>query len=217
MLDFLVSISLIDKISLCLIIIASLMIAFSFVINKKVATDVNKGNPPETLKHFPVHKASPGQYLETKNKVNHFIDLLATDHKNIELKLNEADLNNLYSKGITIDIYQPGRYFYYSIQEDYILEKMIEWPLFLVPKPYNVRERIIHFNHLIQNDKVMNEKFATLPLSKSSLILFIFGASRSPAFLSYKFDETVEYQRAITLIEKLKNVVISNYFLILTA
>jgi hypothetical protein len=72
MLDFLVSLSLIDKISLFFITIASLMIVFSFIINKKVAIDVNKGNPPETLKNFPVHQASPEQYLESKNKVNHF-------------------------------------------------------------------------------------------------------------------------------------------------
>jgi hypothetical protein len=193
------------------------MIVFSFIINKKVTIDVNKGNPPETLKNFPVHQASPEQYLETKNKVNHFIDLLATDNKNIELSLNENDLNNLYSKGITIDIYQPGRYFYYSIQEDYILEKTIEWPLFLVPKPYNTRKKIIYFDRLKQHKKVGKEEFSTIPLSKFALILFIFGASRSPALLSYKFDETVEYQRALTLIGQLKKIEISNHFLILTA
>lgn len=217
MLNFIGSLGLVDKISLFLIILASLMIAFSVVISRKIISDIKKGKIPDTLRNFPVHKTNSKKYLETKNKVNHFLDLLATDHQNIELKLNEADLNNLYSKGIIIDKYQPGRYFYYSIQEDYILEKMIEWPLFLVPKPYQTREKIIYFNNLKQYDKVENEEFATLSLSKSALILFIFGASRSPALLSYKFDETVEYQRAITLIEKLKKVEISDYFLVLTA
>ncbi len=53
------------------------------------------------------------------------------------------------------------------------------------------------------------------PLGKSSLILFIFGASRSPAFLSHQYDESVDYQRAITVIEKLKSIEISDNFLIL--
>ncbi|MBZ8180919.1 hypothetical protein [Oscillatoria salina] len=217
MLNLLENLSIDDKLGLFSILCILSILVFSGTINRKIIFDVRQGKIPEALRNFPVHQTHPDSYLETKSKLSHFLDLLAADNKNIELQLNENDLNNLYTKGIQINKYQPGRYFYYTLQEKSICELMFEYPVILSLQSYITRKRIIYFEGLKQYDKVMDEKFASLPLSKSSLILFIFGASKCPAFLSYDFDKTIEYQQAMILIDKLKSIEINDYSLILKA
>ncbi|NET89919.1 MAG: hypothetical protein F6K45_17795 [Kamptonema sp. SIO1D9] len=223
MLNLLENLSIDDKLGLFSILCILSILVFSGTINRKIIFDVRQGKIPEALRNFPVHQTHPDSYLETKSKLSHFLDLLAADNKNIELQLNENDLNNLYTKGIQINKYQPGRYFYYSIQEKYIRELMFEYPVILSLQSYRTREKIIYFeglnqrNQLIFDSKMIKEVVSTIPFSKSSLILFIFGASKCPALLSYDFDKTIEYQQAMILIEKLKSVEINNHYLIFKA
>ncbi len=147
MLNLFENINIIDRISLIAIILSSPVIIYSIWTYQKIIYDVKKGEIPEALRDFPVYKASPDSYLEAKNKVNCFVDLIVANSKSLEMVIDQDDLNNLYTKGFTPNKYQPGRYFYYAFQENCICEKMIQWPVFGL-SAYNVRERIIYSEKL---------------------------------------------------------------------
>ncbi|NET89920.1 MAG: hypothetical protein F6K45_17800 [Kamptonema sp. SIO1D9] len=223
MLNLLENISILDKIFIFAILIGFLMLAFSLLINPKIVANLKSEKVPKPLQNFPVHQTNPDSYLATKSKLDRFLDLLVADEENIELQLNQSDLNNLYTKGIQIDKYKPGRYFYYSIQEKFIRELMLEWPVIIGLTSFKTREKTIYFedlnqrNQVVYSSKMIKDVVSTIPLSKSGLMLFLFGASRSPALVPNKSSANVEYQRAIILINKLKSVEIKNHYLILKA
>jgi hypothetical protein len=188
----------------------------------------NQSKIPQALLNFKTHNASPLFYSETKNRVENFINSSLQDEI-VEIILNEDDINSLYTKGISLNKYKPGTYLYFEFQENLILEKLVEWPNFFGPNGCRTRIRSISFD--LENGKlvtktkileeygrVMNEVEDSFSLSGSPLILFILGASHTPLFpSSLLFDtnsaQTIEYQRALKILEKLKNVKVENFCL----
>ena len=187
--------------------------------------NLNKGNIPPIIKDFPDYDTSPSAYLETKNRLENFLSLALTEQK-VELTLSENDINNLYTKGINLNKHEPGKYLYYSIQENSILETKIEWPFFLDSKPCHRRKKIIEFSskqgELLENSRVIerynqpvNDSLISKSLDSSPFILFILGVSDKPSYLPFKYTQTVEYKRAITLLEKIKTIEIKNSYLVI--
>lgn len=222
MLNFLNNFSWLEKIGFFLFAYFLYSNIISFVRYRKTTFNLNNGNIPNCLENFPVHKTSPDAYLKSKSKVERFKDLALAGQKN-KLQLSQNDLNNLYTKGITLNKSSPGRYLYYQIQDNVILEKLIEGFLFMAPKTYRTRVREVSFSSQESNGYIrvieeygrkMNEKKQEFPFYTSTLLLFTFGGLRSPDSTFYKHKETVEYQRAMALLEKIKSVEISNENLI---
>lgn len=114
---------------------------------------------------------------------------------------------------------------YYCIKEDCILEREFEWSLDLfaiVIKPCRERTKTIYFDRLTQYDAVVegfgkrsfDKTSPVASLSSSTLIFFLLGGLKSPEFF-LRFEETIEYKKAIVLLEKLKSIEVSNGYLIL--
>ena len=91
--------------------------------------NLNQDNIPPIIRDFPDYDTSPSAYLETKNRLENFLSLTLTGQE-VELKLSENDINNLYTKGIILNKHEQGNYLYYSIKENSILKTKIEWPFF---------------------------------------------------------------------------------------
>lgn len=223
MLDFLNNFSWLEKTGFFLFAYFLYSNIVSFARYRKTTFNLNNGKIPNCLESFPVYTTSPDAYLESKNKVEKFKDLALAGQKT-ELQLSQNDLNNLYTKGITLNKSSPGRYLYYQIQDNVILERLIEGPLFMAPKTYRTRVREISFSNQKLNGYIrvieeygreMNEEKQEFPFFTSTLVLFTFGGLRSPDSTFYKHEETVEYQRAMVLLEKIKSVEISSGHLIL--
>ncbi|NJO96441.1 MAG: hypothetical protein HC764_10800 [Pleurocapsa sp. CRU_1_2] len=220
---FLNNINWFEKIGLFLFALFLYSNIVSFIRYRKTTFNLGKGKIPGCLEDFPVHTTLPEAYLKSKDKVKQFTDLLITGQQG-ELKLSQDDINNLYTKGIILNKYTAGRYLYYQIKDNIILERLIEGPLFLSPKSYRMRIKEISFssNNLERYSRIieeygrkMNEEKQIFSFYTSTLILFIFGGLRSPDCTFYKHEETVEYQKAMILLEKIKNIEIDDDYLIL--
>lgn len=225
MLTLLNNLSWLEKIGLFLFAYFLCSNIISFIRYKRTTVSLGQGKIPDCLENFPVHTTTADAYLQSKNKVERFINLALTEQQT-ELKLSQDDLNNLYTKGIILNKYTPGKYLYYQIQDNVILEKLIEGPWYLPPVPYRTRKTefsfskidLKQFSRIIEEyGKPMKGEQQSFSLSISSLILFIFGASISPDTLPLKFRKTVEYQRAMVLLKKIKSVEVNNGHLILKA
>ena len=212
-----------ENIGIALFIYFICLNIISIIKHKKIVVDINNGKIPEIVENFPVHNTSSNAYLASKNKVEQFINS-ALIGQHTELKLTQDDLNNLYTKGINLNKYTPGRYLYYQIKDNFVIEKLIEGPLYIPPNPYRSRKTEFSFSNseLKQHSRIIEEyekpikgSLETFPLSISSLILFILGASNSPDKLPLKFNKTVEYQRAMILLEKIKSIEVDSGYLIL--
>ena len=116
----------------CLLISTSFLVflsTISFVRYKVFMYNLNQDNIPPIIRDFPDYDTSPSAYLETKNRLENFLSLTLTGQE-VELKLSENDINNLYTKGIILNKHEQGNYLYYSIKENSILKTKIEWPFF---------------------------------------------------------------------------------------
>jgi|GEM_PF-4405039 len=210
-----------DKPYLIILVPAIALFLFQYLGGWKIILDVNKGKPPRKLKDFPSIETSEVDYKQVQYKIRSFCDS-ALKNKTIELSLNEFEINTLAVKGSLLNKYIPGEYFYYQIKEDSIIEKMIIWP-FLSAKGYKYRERWIYFVTKTQlwertqvfDGTLMEPYEKTLPISYSSLIVFVLGGSKTSASLTLNAKQTVKYQQALNIIEKLRNVEIKQGFLIL--
>ena len=109
MLNFLNVFSWIEKIGFFLFVLFLYSNIMGFIRYRKTMFDLDRGKMSSHLELFPVHNASPDAYLNSKNKVESFENLAFTERKT-ELKLSQDDINNLYTKGITLNKYTPGRY-----------------------------------------------------------------------------------------------------------
>lgn len=223
MLFFINSFNWMEKIGIALFVYFIYLNIISIIRHKKIVVNINNGKIPEVVESFPVHTASFNAYLASKNKVEQFINAVLIE-QHTQLKLSQDDLNNLYTKGINLNKHAPGRYLYYQIKDSFIIEKLIEGPLYIPPNPYRSRKTEFSFsnNELKQFSRIIEEyekpikgKLESFPLSISSLILFILGASNCPDKLPLKFNKTVEYQRAMILLEKIKSIEVDSGYLIL--
>ncbi len=100
---------------------------------------------PDKIRNFPVCNASIESYQKSWQKVEYFITDTSNDNA-AELRLDEADINNIHLKGHLIDKYHtsinlismsfpilfprysPNIYFYFELQNNGILERKIEYP-----------------------------------------------------------------------------------------
>jgi hypothetical protein len=211
------------------IILLSLIQYFNY---RKIILDVEKGRIPKKLAEFPTHMTSKSSYNRVKNKTRVFIDLVLEDQKT-KLILNEDEINTLYSKGISLNKYLPGHYFYYEIKNNLVVEKSIAWPYFSI-KGYKYQTKNIYFefDSTIQekypdvntNIQEKNELFdgslmephdIKIPISYSPLISFVLDGSSSSALLFPSDTKTVEYQRFLNVLEKLKKIEVQEGSLIL--
>lgn len=224
---FLNNLSWLDKIGLFFAVLCVYSNIIGFIRYRLTLFNLSKGKVIKSLEEFPVHTTSPDGYLTSKKKVEEFANSLLTGQK-AELSLNQEDINNLYTKGIVLNKYITGKYLYYQIQKDLIIEKLIEGPVFFFfsSNPYRARTKEISFSHqklecyrriTEEYGRKIKETKQSFPLDASVLILFILGGLRSPDGTFYGYQETVEYQKATSLIKKINSVEISNGHLILRA
>lgn len=100
---------------------------------------------PDKIRNFPVCNTSIESYQKSWQKVEYFITDTSNDNA-AELRLDEADINNIHLKGHLIDKYHasinlvsmsfpilfprysPNIYFYFELQNNGILERKIEYP-----------------------------------------------------------------------------------------
>jgi len=189
---------------------------------REVNNDLKNGKLTEAIENFPVHKTSLDAYVKSKDKIDNFIELLSKD-KSTELILSQKELNDLCRKGKIVNKYISGKYVYYEIKENKIVENLIEGPFILPPNPYFTRTKEIYFsaNKLEQYFKIIEENgkkinYQTPPHSLDSpLILFILGVSETPDKFPFKFRKSSEHLKGLVLLNKLKNVEIKNNNLVL--
>ena len=141
-----------------------------------------------------------------------------------QIILDENDINNIYTQGITLNKLIPGKYLFYEIKDNFILEKSIKWPSPGSPQNicFGISEIQFKIDEIIEKPialyKVIEErgiKFhneASLrSLNQFPLILFIFGGSQQPD--SWRKSTTIEYQKALAIIERIQSIKINNGYL----
>ena len=216
--------SILDIITVVLFIIGSPLILITYFNFSKISSSVQTGKYPQFIIDFPICETTHNHYLRTKGKVDVFSNL-AIENQEAELKLNEFEINTLYTKGIVVNKYLPGRYYYYCLKSDSIIRKMLVWPSFNL-SGYQLWSRRIKFAK--KNDclkevslglegfpKPKEEDAMTVDISRAPLVLFIFGISISPICYITSGIEPNEYEKVVSIISKLKDIEIKDGFLIL--
>ncbi len=200
-------------------------IAYQLFSMHRMESSIIKGkNIPPNLNDFPIHQSSLTEYENSKRKIEVFKNSVLRENFDAQIILDENDINNIYTQGITLNKLIPGKYLFYKIKDSLILEKSIQWPSPGSPKNICFRISEIQFkiDETIEKPialyKVVEErgiKFhneASLrSLNQSSLILFIFGGSEQPD--SLKKSATVEYQKALAVIEQIQSIKINNGYI----
>lgn len=194
----------------------------------KVTEDIKSGkSTPKVLIEFPIHETSPQDYLLTKKKIEDF-SIAALDNQTTTLTLNAYDLNNIYTKGINLNKYIPGNFFYYEIKDNIIVESILEWPSLVFLAVCSTEKRTISFNvednivletsKIIEIDgrQINNKNYnITAPLVYSKIISYIFGGIKSPSDAPGFSSDAAEYQRTLRLMGKIKSIEIENNHLII--
>lgn len=195
----------------------------SLIKARETDSTYNSKSIPDFLMDFPNHDTSNEAYLKVKNKIERFINLVLSDRPAM-IEISEQEINDLHTKGIAINKKNPGKHLYYKISNSSIIEYLVEFPVKLSKKTYRkrIKERIYlkddlnEYTRIIEeNNLKLAEKLQPLSLKKSTLLLFIFNGLRSPDSVFYKFKETLEYQKAASIIEKIDSIEISNNTLII--
>ena len=194
---------------------------------QKVRNNLQEGLLPEEIENFPMHETSQEEYQEVKAKVDSFRKLLL-ENDFTELVLNQGELNDLVLKGEQICKYAKGIYSYYEIQENRIIEYLIEGPSYLPPNPYFTRTKEIYFftsrgkpqqYHKIikENGRNINYQISPYSLDKSSLIFCILGISPSPDRFPFKFRRSLEFEKGLDFVNKVRSVQVLNGTLVIKA
>ena len=169
---------------------------------------------PKSIAKFPTFQTSRNSYIKTTEKVNHFINSI-TKNNDAELELTAQEINHLHAKGISTDIYLPGKYLYYEIEDSCIIQHLIEWPIFSI-RPYNQINKKICF--LMNEDNIkFSSKYIEIyskpeesesyinDISFSPLIIFILQGSSDPSRIPFDFDaDSEEYKKTMKLVDKIK-------------
>jgi len=187
-------------------------------------SDIKKGKIPKILQQFPTHTSSQEEYTRIKSKIEKFSSCCLDDKQSI-LQLNQSEINTVYTQGIDLNKYKPGKYFYFEIQRDKIIEHIIEWPAlgpaftlcYFEKKEiwYSSQGKVIeHQNYLESQESSLSKEEIRLPIQYSALIVFIFGGSISPDDFA-DFSNTVQNQKAEKILERLKKVEVKDGILII--
>lgn len=207
-----------------IIVASSTLLLASYLVVQKKRADIRKGKIPKILQQFPMHTSSQEEYTKTRLKIENFSSYCLEYQQSI-LKLNQSEINTIYTQGINLNKYKPGKYFYYEIQNDKIIEYMIRWPAsgpaftlcYFEKKEiwYSSHGKVLeHQNLLGTQENSLTREEIQLPIQYSALILFIFGGSKSPEGFT-DFSKTVQYQKAEKILERLKKVEVKNGILII--
>jgi hypothetical protein len=117
-----------DKLYLLILPFLTIYIGFRLTLIYKTYSEIKDGQKiPKAILDFPVYQSNQEEYRTSKLKIESFL-CAAVENRQFNLSLDQHDLNNLFYKGLNFDKSVPGSYFYYSIEENYILEKCIQWP-----------------------------------------------------------------------------------------
>ncbi len=209
-------------------IVSFLFLAVNFLYIRKVTEDIKSGNSqPKILVEFPIHKTSQQKYLATKKKIEYF-SITALENQASTLTLNADDINNIYTKGINLNKFTPGKFFYYQIQDNLIVETRMEWPSLVFMSVVSTETRTFSFS--VNNEVVLEtSKFIktnigeinddkyniTAPLIYSKIISYIFGGIKSPSDAPGFSQDAAESQRTVKLIGKIKSIEIKDDSLII--
>ncbi|MDC0831957.1 hypothetical protein POG22_02885 [Geitlerinema sp. CS-897] len=207
-----------------IIVASSTLLLVSYLVIQKKQSDIKKGKIPKVLQQFPTHTSSQEEYTKTRLKIENFSSY-CLEHQQSILQLNQSEINTVYTQGINLNKYKPGKYFYYEIQNDRIMEYMIRWPAFgpaftlcyFEKKEiwYSSQGKVLeHQNLLGTQENSLTKKEIQLPIQYSALIVFIFGGSISPDGFT-DFSKTVQYQKAEKILKRLKKIEVKNGILII--
>lgn len=203
--------------------------AYELFFMQKLELDVaRRRNIPQTLVDFPIHNGFLSEYEISKQKVEEFKFAVLAGDENIQLSLSQVDINNLYTQGMTLNKYIPGNYLFYTIEGNFVVEDSIRWPDPGSPNAIWSRRSLLSFTFseddgkLVMRNKVITERelsFDSKPsvysLKNSSLILFIFDGSKEP---NRRVETTtVEFQKALSVIERIRYINLENGCLTITA
>lgn len=203
-----------------------LFLAANFLYVRKVTEDIKSGkNIPKVLVEFPIHETSTQDYLATKKKIEDFF-LATLNNQVTNLTLNADDLNNIYTKGINLNKYIPGKFLYYEIKDNTIVESKLEWPSpdFLTvcytekrTITFHLKDNIVlETSKLIEVDnRQIKDETITAPLVYSKIISYIFGGIKSPSDAPEFSSDAAEYQRTLRLMGKIKSIEIEDNLLII--
>ncbi|PPT10832.1 hypothetical protein CKA32_006448 [Geitlerinema sp. FC II] len=171
-----------------------------------------------------MHTSSQEEYTKIRLKIENFSSC-CLDRRQSILQLNQLELNTVYTQGINLNKYKPGKYFYFEIQKDKIIEHIIEWPAlgpaftlcYFGKKEiwFSSQKKIVeHLNILEVQEKSLPKDEVQRPIQRSALIVFIFGGSISPDGFT-DFSKTVQYQKAEKILKRLKKIEVKNGILII--
>lgn len=209
-----------NPIFIIFLLVFAFFLLLDYIENRKFFSNVYQGKFPQSLIDFPDIKASPKTYLETKEKINEFVESILSnlqENSTLELKLNELELNNLHVKGVSVNKYSEGTHVYYKIENSYILEKKINFPspFSIGLNKYSFKEKSMLFfkkeDLIWEKYKFLSEprqKEESITIAFSPLIRFIFGVGKYPYgyFPEDKSQDTIEYQKFLNIVNEIKDV-----------
>lgn len=205
------------------IIILLIIVMIIVFPSQKISYNIYKGKIPNFIKNFPIYISSEEEVNETMGKIIRFLESLPNSLES-KLEINQNDLNNLYTRGEAIIMLMPGRYVYYEIQDNNIIQRSILWPSVTL-KGYSSQTDSITFfledNKLFQrrivleqDDKKFNDEvFVLATCSVVLLLIFSLGICKGDNTLLDR--ETTEYKNFETIINSIKNIKIENNTLVI--
>lgn len=170
-------------------------ICISTYFSTKIVFDIRaSGKLPKVFEDFPIHLSSYDEYLEIKQRIKEFINAAISGHP-YKLLISESDLNNLYTKGITLNKFNLGNFKYYSIINNEVIEKEMTLPDSNGIYGFRSKTKRIRFTgdgHRWEesviteiNGKVKknpNSTIKKIPLLGSEIIEYIFDDRISPPY-----------------------------------
>jgi hypothetical protein len=178
---------------------------------------------PKAITNFPVYQeTAQSKYNLTREKVEKFVEQ-TLDGESSSLILSGNELNTLITKGYMLDVYKPGTYLCYLIEQDWMIEKFLRWPsLPGIDACWTRTARIRFKNDELESPQELyqileeagREKKGSefiRKLDNSGSMLFILGLSESPYFLLNTDPGTVNYQRGKSVLDSIKKISIENH------
>ena len=184
---------------------------------------------PRRLEEFSLTTYSSSFCDSSISKMNSFIDSLG-NNLSCTISLNEDELNSLILKSKTYDKYIPGRYVYYKVDENSIIESFLSWPNFSSPDACLTSKKKLNFKTKhelktieikeLEHNGFTNFDSYSFEATKSVLLLIVFnGLSYIPSFdtnISTYYGQEEDVENARSLVEKLSEIKIINNSLVLS-
>lgn len=226
-----------DKLYLVILPLLALYIGIRLVLIYKTYGEIKYGRKiPKEILDFPVHQSTQEQYLNSKLKIESFLSA-AVENRQFNLILDQNDLNNLFYKGLNLDKSVSGSYFYYAIEEMYILEKCIQWPSWFTlssiytevshisfedprhPSNPSFEDSIgvpsVNYTKIEEEGRKLNLLTKNYPINHLSCFICIFDFGYLHLSRYVPNISSNEYRRAMIAIRNIKSIKIENKTLII--